>query len=127
MATRTIPYTGELVVRTCWCGIHHALPLDLDRAIGRGTQNGYCPLGHSYVKKKLDADVERERNARLRAELDQAQAQRDGLRRSLTAQKAATTRLRRRAENGVCPHCNRTFANVVAHIRSKHADICGAV
>lgn len=36
------------------------------------------------------------------------------------AQKAAKTRLRKRIEHGVCPHCKRHFENVERHVKSKH-------
>lgn len=38
------------------------------------------------------------------------------------AQKAAKTRMKNRIANGVCPCCNRHFANVQRHIRTKHPE-----
>jgi hypothetical protein len=51
----------------------------------------------------------------LRAERGQAKA-------SLTAQKAATTRARRRSAAGTCPCCGRTFQQLVRHEKAKHPE-----
>lgn len=63
-----------------------------------------CPLGHVWFyvgeteKERLERRLneERDRAARLAADLDQTQA-------SLRAQKGVTTKLRKRAAAGVCP------------------------
>jgi len=50
-------YTGvqTLVVNTCWCGVRHAIPKELDDARMRSFNSRerktiaiYCPLGHKY-------------------------------------------------------------------------------
>lgn len=125
----TLTYIGRLVVNTCWCGIRHAVPEELENFQQRQHNDGesvtsiYCPLGHSYVpsgkgeaqrlREKLKR--EEERNARLISENDQLEASR-------RAQKAATTRARQRAKNGVCPCCNRTFKQLARHMKSQHPD-----
>lgn len=42
------------------------------------------------------------------------------LERRLAAQRGVTTRLKNRVANGVCPCCNRTFANLQRHMSTKH-------
>ena len=116
----TMEYTETLTVTSCWCGIRLAIP---DNLYGYATRHKgkavFCPLGHEFVFGDTTEERlrrERDRNAALRARLDQAQA-------SLTAQKAATTRVKnklKRVEAGVCPHCNRTFQNLARHMESKH-------
>ena len=46
----TLTYQGELVMRTCWCGIRHAIPEELSRSADRDKSTSvYCPLGHPFV------------------------------------------------------------------------------
>lgn len=128
MAT-SLTHTTELVISTCWCGMPHAVPRELrehqqrQHRDGRKQDDIYCPLGHAYViagkgeAAALRDQLERERQAkvRLRAEKDQVEA-------SLRATKGALTKAKRRATNGVCPCCKRTFVNVQRHMASKHPD-----
>lgn len=75
-------YTGELVVTSCWCGINLAIPRSLyDHAHDSVKNNVFCPLGHSFVFRKSEAQKQRERadqaeaTARRRQEhLDRANA-----------------------------------------------------
>lgn len=131
--TTTLTYTGTLVIETCWCGIVHAIPRDLLKHAKADSRNAvYCPLGHQWVIRRSEAD-------RLRAELDQAQAdarsQReakhramalaDAERRTAIAYKGHLTRIRKRITNGVCPvpGCKRAgFEQVMRHIATQHAD-----
>lgn len=125
----TIQYGGQLVVEVCWCGMRHAVPSELADFQRRQFDNGqavkpiYCPLGHTHVPagqgeaERLRKSLERERNraASLTARLDQSEASR-------RAQKAATTRAKKRAAAGVCPCCNRTFKQLARHMESQHPD-----
>lgn len=89
----------------------------------------YCPNGHEqwYVtgetevekmRRERDAAVQRvaqwqdyEREARERAERAE---------RRVAAAKGQVTKLKKRASNGVCPCCNRTFADLARHMAGKH-------
>lgn len=116
----TITYTEALDVVHCHCGIALGIPSNLHRVALEDGRDIYCPLGHIFVyrdtvEKKLKR--EREKSARLQAELDQREA-------SLKAQRAATKRFQnkvKRVEAGVCPHCRRNFQNLRRHMESKHA------
>jgi len=117
----TMDYTETLTVTSCWCGIRLAIPDNLYAYATRHKNKAvFCPLGHEFVfdnttEEKLRRALDRE--AATRARLDQAEA-------SLSAQKAATTRVRnklKRVEAGVCPHCNRSFQNLARHMESKHS------
>lgn len=128
--TTTVEHTQTLVSVVCTCGIAYAIPDVLNEQLldnrGPGGKSAYCPLGHIWhYSGRSDAEIERDKNARLTARLDQARAERDQTQRSLNAQKAAATRLRRRVEKGVCPHCKRHFANVERHMQTQHAAVCG--
>jgi hypothetical protein len=112
-------YTETLTVTSCWCGIRLAIPDNLFRwlhdANGRAC---FCPLGHEFVfTENNEKKLARERAAHS--------ATKDLLRReerSHSATRGQMTKLRKRVEAGVCPHCKRSFANLARHMHSKHAE-----
>lgn len=114
----TIAYSGRLVVETCWCGIVHAIPENLQRQAEEHGRQVYCPLGHTWVitetvEKKLKREQERHAATKqlLRAE-----------ERSHSATRGQLTKARKRAAAGVCPCCHRTFQNVQRHVKTKHPE-----
>ncbi len=115
----TMTYTGHLVITSCWCGITLAIPDDLYSQAHRRKTNVYCPLGHSFIYDNTVA----EQNERLKRQVD---ATRDLLRaeeRSHIATRGHLTRRRKqldRVTRGVCPCCNRHFANVEKHMATQH-------
>jgi len=127
----TISYTEELVVVTCWCGMSHAVPEALRATQLRKHDDGikfdiYCPLGHTYIVAGKPA-VEKEREARRRAEaaLVQEQDQHKAERKAHAVTKANLTKARKRADRGVCQHCQRSFVDVARHVRTKHPEAVG--
>ena len=131
MTPGTISYSGALTVVTCWCGMRHAVPVELRRhqqqqaEDGRMVDDAYCPLGHSYVPagepkiKQVERERDRARNraATRAAERDQAEA-------SARAHKGAATKARKRAAAAVCPvpGCGRSFKQLRRHMESQHPD-----
>lgn len=120
--------TGELIVTRCWCGIQHAVPESLRKEQLRKHERGelmevFCPIGHAYVlageseKSKVERELQRERQR-----LDQMLMELRDTRNALNAQKAAKSRLKNRVANGVCPCCNRTFANLQRHMEHRHPE-----
>ncbi|WP_116051903.1 hypothetical protein [Amycolatopsis palatopharyngis] len=104
----------------CTCGVLFAAPERLlaDRREKGG--NFYCPNGHSLRYTKPE-------NVRLKEQLDASRVrarhledQREATERSNRALRGQITRHKKRAANGVCPCCNRTFANVARHIAGQH-------
>lgn len=106
------------------CGIMYAAPQALiEWSRQKPHRAFYCPRGDELhfpgkteaqkLQEKLDR--ERARSGNLASRLEQTEASR-------RAQKAATTRLKRRVANGVCPCCQRTFKDLAAHIETKHPD-----
>lgn len=124
MTTRTILDTSTLVIHECWCGLRHAIPENLSKQATEQGRPVYCPAGHSWVIKRTALQKARDEAAWLSSRLDQEIAERKQTAASLRAQKAATTKLRKRIEAGVCPHCTRTFQNLQRHIESKHGAEC---
>ena len=127
--TGTLSYSGRLTVTKCWCGTAHAVPEELYNFQRQQFDDGvhpkgiYCPLGHVWApsgepeveKVRRERDLARDRTAIARSERDQAEASR-------RAQKAATTRLKKRVGAGICPCCKRTVKQLAAHMKSKHPD-----
>jgi len=129
MTERTITFTEELTVVTCWCGMTHAVPSALRDYQVRKHDDGidvdvYCPRGHSYaIAGKSAVAKERERRQGLEAQLAAERDQHAAERRAHAATKATLTKGRKRADRGVCQHCQRSFVDVARHVRTKHPDV----
>lgn len=92
----------------------------------------HCPNGHAqhYTAEKSEREqLRRERDrlkydaARLEDEAREAREEADAARRSAAAMKGVATRMKNRVKHGVCPCCNRTFADLARHMATKHPDI----
>ena len=123
--THRIDTSTKLEVIQCGtCGVWHAIPKTMfDTCF---TEGGFwhCPNGHSRgysegsIKKQLEKEIKRrkwaeESNKNLR-EKNKTLGNR------LSAQKAATTRMKKRSAAGVCPCCKRTFSQLARHMKSQH-------
>jgi hypothetical protein len=115
---------GLKVIECSYCSMPFATSESWERQRRRDHKTFYCPNGHAqYFAGKSDVEKaqekardERERAARLQAELDQTEA-------SLAATKGVVTKQRKkleRVEHGVCPSCKRHFTNLERHMKSKH-------
>jgi len=117
----------ELETITCGgCCMTFAIPGPLMRryreeGISIKCPNPACPWGgmrsgetdNMKLKKELEAAQRRlefEKNQRLAAEADAAKERRRAV------------RLEKRAKGGACPCCNRTFAGLARHMKTKHPD-----
>jgi hypothetical protein len=119
---RTLTFTEQLIVMQCWCGIHHAVPEGMyDHQRRRHDEGGpvndiYCPLGHTHVPAGTPKYVT-ERQAR-----EAAEARATSLADQLAATDREAKRLARRARQGICPCCHRSFVNVKRHMDTQHPD-----
>lgn len=123
-----------MAVRTiCWrCAVVYWLPDELNAAAKASEKiTFFCPYGHEahYAAGETERDKLRRERDLLRqrlAEKDDAIAEqrrhREEAERSAAAYKGQATKLRNRARNGVCPCCNRSFANLAAHMKTQHPD-----
>lgn len=103
------------------CGISFAMPSRFYDRMLETRAFFYCPRGHSQhftgeteeakLKRRLQWAEEREKE--LRKDLEKEQHRSRGL-------KAAHSRIKNRIVNGVCPCCNRTFRNLMRHMKTKH-------
>lgn len=111
----------------CACGILFAMPeARYEEARRRRGPNGAvfcCPNGHRqwYTGDNAEEALRRERDR-----LAQQVAERDDDLRRAERQQAALrgelTKLKKRATNGVCPCCTRSFSNLRNHMKTKHPD-----
>jgi hypothetical protein len=139
--TKTIVYKIETC---CTCGMSFAISEDFRNMRLEDRKTFYCPSGHGqHYSGKSDAEKLKEQLEQTRNELlskrvqtkklenllrieeeykKEYREQRDELKKSLSATKGHTTRLKKRIANGVCPCCKRTFKNLGAHMKSEHSD-----
>ena len=133
----SLTYTESLTVVHCTCGMPYAIPHTLyQRALEKRGPRGVevcCPVGHYWhFTGKTDAEILAEekaaleqRNTRLSAALDQAQAEAQAQVKRANAYKGEVTKIKKRTEKGVCPvpGCKRSFVDVARHVASKHPGV----
>lgn len=114
------------------CGVSFAVPEWLDVQLRRSHRSFYCPHGHPQsFRGKSDLELAKEETERVRknfeqrlkwAEESEKSARERAVRneRRANAFKGVATRVKKRIGNGVCPCCNRTFQNLMAHMKTKH-------
>jgi hypothetical protein len=126
---QTLNYTGTIRVVRCWCGIHFGIPSSLWAESQRTGHSVYCPVGHTVYWGETETDQLREELRQAKVREGQAQTRERAVRdqlhsaeRSKSALKGVVTRTKRRIGKGVCPCCNRHFANVERHMTSQHPD-----
>ncbi len=132
MSTLTNVTTFEIET-CCSCHVQFAMPTELQRARIRDHRDFYCPNGHHqhYVgeteeqklRKRLERAERRAANAEEDARIERADHQ--SAKRKLAAAKGQLTKTRNRIAHGVCPCCQRSFANVARHMESQHPDYSG--
>jgi Zn ribbon nucleic-acid-binding protein len=125
----TMQTTLELI--TCVrCGVAFAAPSDMLDRRRQDHESFYCPNGHNLSfpqqsdAEKAQAEAEKYKKLYQQEQRYSADAisERNAAQRSLKATKAAHTRTKNRIANGVCPCCNRTFANLSEHMHMQHPD-----
>jgi hypothetical protein len=107
------------------CGVEFAVSDGYDSRRRDDGRRFYCPNGHtlSYSDTVYDRlQKAKDALAREQARHDQTRAQRDATERSRRATKGQLTRVKNRVAKGVCPCCNRSFADLAAHMATKHPE-----
>lgn len=121
----------SLVVKTCGeCGITFAVPKEFDEEKQKEGSSGkgwYCPNGHARIYCETKESIlkrelarEKQRTDQLAAEAKDLRKRKAAVERSLTATRGVVTRIKNRVKNGVCPCCNRYFANLHRHMTTQH-------
>ena len=133
--TLTLYDTVEFVTEECYsCGVLFAMTAHFKKSCldkrGPSGKQFYCPNGHAqHYTGKTDAERAKERAAELERQLASrnedvraAYMRLEAEQRSHSATKGQLTKAKKRAVNGVCPCCHRTFANVARHVATKHPE-----
>ena len=119
----TIILQNTLETITCvQCGVVFAVPSVFKEGRHNDGADFYCPSGHalcfsSRIKKmqaerdSLAKDLPEQNCALLRLEIEKSELEKNA------------HRVIHRIQNGVSPHCNRSFQNIHRHMRSKHKTV----
>lgn len=127
-ATNTFVFT--LIQHTCWvCGVKFGLDRAHENNLRANGETFYCPRGCPLAFGESDAEkLRKELEAKERSILGLREQREQANRRAVSADmarratKGHLNRLKRRVAGGVCPCCNRTFANLGAHMKGKHPE-----
>lgn len=110
------------------CRMTFGLAIGLYEQLQRNGQRFFCPMGHgqSFTVGPSEEQKLRQENERLRQERDRElnwrQQERDRAERSASAYRGQVTKIKKRVGKGVCPCCNRTFADLARHMAGQHPD-----
>lgn len=103
------------------CGMPFAMTVDFKRRRLNDQELFYCPRGHAqHYTGKSEAQKLREQLERERQLHDATMGRASVLEEQRNEIARAHKRMRERVKNGVCPCCNRTFQNLLNHIRTQH-------
>ena len=91
-------------------------------------QTFYCYNGHTqYFPHESDEEKLKKSLANAKKRLEWAEQgaklarqREDKAKRQTAAYKGIVTKTKKRVKHGVCPCCNRTFANMARHMKTKH-------
>ena len=114
----------ELVhVTSCCCRIEFGIPRDFyDDCNNYGT-SFHCPkCGNSMVFREPETKRLRKEIKILNNKVNNADRQRREAENQKNAARKSHRKMRDRVKNGVCPCCNRSFENLLNHMRSKHPE-----
>ncbi len=127
MTRRMLTVGTSVDLRTeecCACSVVFAMTETFYQERSRRKDNFFCPAGHpqSYMGKSHQQKLQEAEahardlsidNTRLADDNMELATKNTGLRRK-------NTDLRKRAKNGTCGFCKRTFANVQRHVERQH-------
>lgn len=111
----------ELWVSDCFtCGVIFAMTSEHEERLRESHATFYCPNGHTMWFKPGKSDEQKLKEAKVRETALQDQL--TSAIHDAEATRVALLRDRERFANGVCPCCNRTFQNVLRHMKGEHPD-----
>jgi hypothetical protein len=120
---RFVDNTEFVTEECCSCGVAFAMTADLFRRRKSDHKDFYCPNGHGqHYTGKTEAQKLKERLALEQSKSATLGLQLIGVKGRLDDAGRNYSRMRERVKNGVCPCCNRTFQNLLNHIKTKHPD-----
>jgi DNA-binding transcriptional regulator YiaG len=110
----------------CNCHVQFAMTEELYQRRLKDRNWFYCPNGHSQhytgptEVQKLRSELERKQEM-----LNAATARANSAQQQKNSILKAHRKMRVRVMNGVCPCCNRTFQNLMSHMKTQHPDFVG--
>lgn len=111
MGLPSVKIETQLELVECWhCQMLFGVTKYFEDRRREDHQTFYCPAGHGQVWPAETALEKERRKSQMLA--DQVRMERE--------QRVKAERQLKRVEKGVCPKCNRCFANVERHMKSKH-------
>ena len=121
--TKTYTETITLQEATCVsCGIIFAVPEHWLNNKRKSGESFYCPNGHSLSFGKGTDTILREQMQSEKKRYERLEAQLTNARDQLQATQQELEKHKKRTANGVCPCCNRSFAQLHRHMKTKHPD-----
>lgn len=116
-----------VVIKCGGCGVDHAITQSYIDARRKDGKTWYCPNQCPRVYRETEADrlrkeleTTRNRADYYRRAEESEREQHDRTKRSRARYKGEVTRVKNRVGRGVCPCCNRHFANLERHMANKH-------
>lgn len=108
------------------CGICFAVPQEFQDSRRRDGETFYCPNGHTMSYTETEAmkllkekdQVER----RLQAQINDTRHALEVAKRERDKAVKEKRKVERRVAHGVCPCCNKTFADLSNHMVTEHKD-----
>lgn len=131
----TITTTLTLNVLPCAaCKMMFAITDDFEKARRKDHLVFFCPSGHQnwYPSESAEEQLRREnqslkqQQARLEQEANEGWRAANVAESKLRDEVKVRKRIEKRIAAGVCPDCNRSFANMARHMASKHKLKCEA-
>jgi len=129
-----IQYGTKITAITCGvCHIPFGIPLGMYDKVSTDGSWFYCPNGH-YIhyletenqKLKKQVDNLTSTKERLMVQRDEAKREAEHQASRANGYKGALTKVKKRVGKGVCPCCNRHFANVERHMVNQHPEYTDA-
>ena len=119
----TFQQTTTYVVETC-CNCHVQFGMTKELQKQRLKDGGwfYCPNGHAQHYSESDEFRWKKLNENLRETVEYYRNQNQVARLSLRAAKGQVTKLKKKVAAGLCPCCEKSFANLKKHMEKSHPD-----
>lgn len=126
-AAQLLNFETWLAGEECYkCAVKFAIPASLQRRLRETGDEFFCPNGHGQVYKAPEIQKLRDELRRVREQsqrdIEWQRGQRRVAEKQLIAKKGQITKLKNRISKGVCPCCNRSFADLHRHMTTKHPD-----
>ena len=120
MAKTKVFETVVVFERCGACGIAVAMTENQLRHFRESGESWFCVLGHTSVFTKSIAQQLREKLVESQDKIAHLETNLQNAQRLMDAETKKRQRLMKRVENGVCPHCHRTFQQLARHMKDKH-------